>query len=55
MRVPVRRSHSGCLPAQEIKNSIFDMSRAAGGHANPIIDQQAVPEHHVTSTPLRSR
>lgn len=37
------RAGFGVFYAQESKNSIFDMSRAAGGRANPIIDQQAVP------------
>ncbi len=37
------RAGAGVFYAQESKNSIFDMSRAAGGRANPIIDQQAVP------------
>jgi hypothetical protein len=37
------RAGTGVFYAQESKNSIFDMSRAAGGRANPVIDQQAVP------------
>ncbi|MBL8219004.1 MAG: TonB-dependent receptor [Bryobacterales bacterium] len=37
------RTGAGIFYAQESKNSIFDMSRAAGGRANPVIDQQAVP------------
>lgn len=37
------RTGFGIFYAQESKNSIFDMSRAAGGRANPAIDQQAVP------------
>lgn len=37
------RTGFGAFFAQESKNSIFDMSRAAGGRANPIIDQQGVP------------
>jgi len=37
------RGGFGVFFAQESKNSIFDMSRAAGGRANPIIDQQGVP------------
>ena len=37
------RAGAGVFYAQESKNSIFDMSRAAGGRANPAIDQQAVP------------
>ncbi|MBM3752384.1 MAG: TonB-dependent receptor [Acidobacteria bacterium] len=37
------RTGAGVFFAQESKNSIFDMSRAAGGRANPIIDLQAVP------------
>lgn len=37
------RTGFGVFFAQESKNSIFDMSRAAGGRANPVIDQQAVP------------
>lgn len=37
------RTGGGVFFAQESKNSIFDMSRAAGGRANPVIDLQAVP------------
>jgi Carboxypeptidase regulatory-like domain len=37
------RTGFGVFFSQESKNSIFDMSRAAGGRANPTIDQQAVP------------
>lgn len=37
------RTGAGVFFAQESKNSIFDMSRAAGGRANPAIDLQAVP------------
>jgi len=37
------RTGVGAFFAQESKNSIFDMNRATGGRANPIIDQQAVP------------
>lgn len=37
------RAGAGMFYAQESKNSIFDMSRAAGGRANPIIDQQGLP------------
>lgn len=37
------RTGFGVFFSQETKNSIFDMSRAAGGRANPIIDQQGVP------------
>jgi hypothetical protein len=37
------RAGAGIFFSQESKNSIFDMSRAAGGRANPIIDQQGVP------------
>lgn len=37
------RSGFGVFFSQESKNSIFDMSRASGGRANPIIDLQAVP------------
>ena len=29
--------------SQESKNSIFDLNRATGGRANPVIDQQGVP------------
>jgi hypothetical protein len=39
----VFRTGFGIFFSQESKNSIFDMSRAAGGRANPIIDQQGVP------------
>ena len=39
----VVRSGFGIFFSQESKNSIFDMSRAAGGRANPSIDQQAAP------------
>lgn len=37
------RTGFGVFFSQESKNSIFDMSRAAGGRANPAIDLQAVP------------
>jgi hypothetical protein len=37
------RTGFGVFFSQESKNSIFDMSRAAGGRANPVIDQQGVP------------
>jgi hypothetical protein len=37
------RAGAGVFYAQESKNSIFDMNRAAGGRANPAIDLQAVP------------
>ncbi|MFN7932822.1 MAG: TonB-dependent receptor [Bryobacteraceae bacterium] len=37
------RTGAGVFYAQESKNSIFDMSRAAGGRANPAIDQQGLP------------
>lgn len=37
------RAGVGIFYSQESKNSIFDMSRAAGGRANPVIDQQGVP------------
>ncbi len=37
------RTGVGVFFSQESKNSIFDMSRAAGGRANPAIDLQAVP------------
>jgi hypothetical protein len=37
------RTGIGVFYTQESKNSIFDMSRAAGGRANPAVDQQAVP------------
>ena len=37
------RTGFGVFFSQESKNSIFDMSRAAGGRANPAIDQQGVP------------
>jgi hypothetical protein len=37
------RAGVGIFFSQESKNSIFDMSRAAGGRANPVIDQQGVP------------
>jgi len=37
------RTGVGFFFSQESKNSIFDMSRAAGGRANPVIDLQAVP------------
>ncbi|MBI4909030.1 MAG: TonB-dependent receptor [Acidobacteria bacterium] len=37
------RAGAGLFYAQESKNSIFDMSRAAGGRANPVVDQQGVP------------
>lgn len=37
------RTGGGVFFAQESKNSIFDMSRAAGGRANPVIDLQAIP------------
>ena len=37
------RTGFGVFFSQESKNSIFDMSRAIGGRANPAIDQQAVP------------
>ena len=37
------RTGVGVFYTQESKNSIFDMSRAAGGRANPAVDQQAVP------------
>jgi hypothetical protein len=37
------RSGLGVFYSQESKNSIFDLNRATGGRANPIIDQQGVP------------
>ena len=37
------RTGFGVFFSQESKNSIFDMSRAAGGRANPPIDLQGVP------------
>lgn len=37
------RTGGGVFFAQESKNSIFDMSRAAGGRANPVVDLQAIP------------
>ncbi|MBK5294780.1 MAG: carboxypeptidase regulatory-like domain-containing protein [Acidobacteriia bacterium] len=37
------RAGFGVFYSQESKNSIFDMSRAAGGRANPPIDLQGVP------------
>lgn len=37
------RTGLGIFFSQESKNSIFDMSRASGGRANPAIDLQAVP------------
>ena len=37
------RTGFGVFYSQESKNSIFDMNRAAGGRANPIIDLQGVP------------
>ncbi|MBC8164491.1 MAG: TonB-dependent receptor, partial [Bryobacteraceae bacterium] len=37
------RGGFGVFFSQESKNSIFDMSRAAGGRANPAIDLQGVP------------
>jgi Carboxypeptidase regulatory-like domain/TonB dependent receptor len=37
------RTGFGIFYSQESKNSIFDMSRAAGGRANPAIDLQGIP------------
>jgi hypothetical protein len=37
------RTGFGVFFSEESKNSIFDMSRAAGGRANPVIDLQATP------------
>jgi hypothetical protein len=37
------RTGFGMFYSQESKNSIFDMSRAAGGRANPAIDLQGIP------------
>lgn len=37
------RAGFGMFYSQESKNSIFDMNRATGGRANPIIDIQAAP------------
>jgi hypothetical protein len=37
------RTGFGVFFSQESKNSIFDLSRAAGGRANPAIDLQGVP------------
>ena len=37
------RTGFGVFYSQESKNSIFDMSRATGGRANPPIDLQGVP------------
>lgn len=37
------RSGFGVFFSQESKNSIFDLNRATGGRANPVIDQQGVP------------
>jgi hypothetical protein len=37
------RTGFGVFYSQESKNSIFDLNRATGGRANPIIDQQGVP------------
>ena len=37
------RTGFGLFYSQESKNSIFDMSRAAGGRANPTIDLQGIP------------
>jgi hypothetical protein len=37
------RTGFGVFFSQESKNSIFDLSRATGGRANPVIDLQAAP------------
>lgn len=37
------RTGFGVFFSQESKNSIFDMNRATGGRANPVIDLQAAP------------
>jgi hypothetical protein len=37
------RTGFGVFYSEESKNSIFDLNRAAGGRANPIIDLQGVP------------
>lgn len=37
------RAGVGMFYAQESKNSIFDMNRAAGGRTNPAVDQQGIP------------
>jgi hypothetical protein len=39
----VFRTGFGMFYSQESKNSIFDMNRAMGGRANPVIDLQGVP------------
>jgi hypothetical protein len=39
----VFRTGFGVFYSQESKNSIFDMNRAMGGRANPVIDLQGIP------------